>query len=277
MKNNLGIIFPLRDLLEGKTEELFKFDLECIQICCWEPELYSEENAKKVLEILDGRLYVSSIWAGWDGPATWNVISGPSTLGIVPEPYRFERVKQLRKGIDFAHMLGVKNVATHMGFIPESPSYENYRGVVEAIKWVGSYAKQFDINFNFETGQETPVTLMRALTDAGLDNLGVNLDPANLIIYGRGNPVDAVGIFGDKIKGVHIKDGVYASGDYYRNGRETKVGEGMVNFPVFIHKLIGSGYTGDLYIEREITGPQQTADINDTIIYIKKLLEDECK
>ena len=161
-----------------------------------------------------------------------------------------------------------------MGFIPEQPCYEGYRGLVEAVKWVGTYAKSKGVWFNFETGQETPTTLMRTIADTGLDNLGVNLDPANLIMYGRANPVDAVGIYGDKVRGVHLKDGNYPTGDFSKLGRETKVGEGSVNYPAFINKLVKEqGYTGDLYIEREISGAQQIADIKDTIVYIKELLK----
>lgn len=271
--NNIGIIFGLEELLAGKTEELFSFGLDSIQLRCWFPHNLTKENAEKVKEIVGDKLKITSVWAGWSGPSVWNFIGGPETLGIVPPAYRFQRIQELKKGIDFAQMLGVEDVATHMGFIPEQPVYAEYHGVVEAIKNVGAYAKAKGIHFNFETGQETPVTLMRTMADTGLDNLGVNLDPANLILYGRANPVDAVGIYGDKIRGVHLKDGNYPSGDFSKLGHETKVGEGSVNFPVFIKKLVKEqGYTGDLYIEREISGDQQIKDIRDTIVYIKDLL-----
>ena len=272
--NGIGMIYPLEKILAGNMDDLLSFGLDCVQIMCWNMNNYTEENAEKVKKALDGKLRISSVWAGWTSPAIWNFVSGPETLGIVPETYRFQRMQELRKGMDFASWLGVKDVATHMGFIPECPSYQGYWGVVEAVKWVGQYAKSKGIWFNFETGQETPTTLMRTIQDTGLDNLGVNLDPANLIMYGKGNPVDAVGIYGDKIRGVHLKDGNYPSGDFNRLGHETKVGEGSVNYPVFINKLVKEqGYTGDLYIEREISGEQQIKDIKDTIVYIKELLK----
>ena len=127
---------------------------------------------------------------------------------------------------------------------------------------------------NFETGQETPTTLMRLFQDVGADNLGVNLDPANLIMYGRGNPVDAIDIYGDKIRGVHVKDGDYPKDDYHNLGKERVVGEGSVNYPVYLPKLLKSGYKGDLYIEREISGEQQLVDITKTVTYIKKIMEE---
>ncbi|MBR6719593.1 MAG: sugar phosphate isomerase/epimerase [Clostridia bacterium] len=273
--NKIGIIFALEDILNEKTDELFAFGLETVQLRCWHPENLTMENAEKVKTILaKGNLVATSVWGGWSGPSIWDFVSGPKTLGLVPEDYRFQRMQELRRAVDFTVAIGAKDMATHMGFIPEQPCYEGYRGLVEAVKWVGTYAKSKGVWFNFETGQETPTTLMRTIADTGLDNLGVNLDPANLIMYGRANPVDAVGIYGDKVRGVHLKDGNYPTGDFSKLGRETKVGEGSVNYPAFINKLVKEqGYTGDLYIEREISGAQQIADIKDTIVYIKELLK----
>ncbi len=110
-------------------------------------------------------------------------------------------------GADFAEMIGAPNMATHVGFIPENPSTAEYRGVFGAVKQIAEYCKSKNIHFNFETGQETPVTLMRMITDLENDFVGINLDPANLIMYGKGNPIDAVGIFGSRVRGVHVKDG----------------------------------------------------------------------
>ena len=113
---------------------------------------------------------------------------------------------------------------------------------------------------------------MRLIKDTGCDNVGINLDPANLILYGKGNPVDSVDIFGEYIRGVHVKDADYTT-DYYHLGNERVVGEGSVNFPVFFSKLLKKGYTGDFIIEREISGEQQTIDIKRTIKYLKELME----
>ena len=114
---------------------------------------------------------------------------------------------------------------------------------------------------------------MRTIHDIGYENMGVNLDPANLIMYGKGNPVDALDIFGDRIRGVHIKDGDYPTPPFRALGKERVVGEGTVNYPVFLPKLLKNGYKGDLYIEREISGEQQLADIRKTISYINALME----
>jgi len=271
--NSIGVTYQLTDLLEEGAEKLFKLGIECVQIQCFKPELLTKDNAEKIKEMLSGKVRISSFWAGWSGPTVWDSIDGPQTLGLVPPAYRFQRMQELIKGADFTSWLGVKDMATHVGFIPEHPSFPEYRGVVQAVKYVANYCKTKGIHFNFETGQETPVTLMRIITDVGDDNLGINLDPANLILYGRGNPVDALDIFKGYIRGVHVKDGDYPT-DYYKLGQERVVGEGTVNFPVFLPKLLRQGYIGDLYIEREIGGDQQIKDIIETVKYIKNIIKE---
>ena len=98
------------------------------------------------------------------------------------------------------------------------------------------------------------------MQDIGFDNVGINLDPANLIMYGKANPVDSLDVFGKYVRGVHGKDGLYPT-DGRELGDEVALGEGKVNFPVFLKKLHELGYDGDITIEREITGEQQKKDI----------------
>jgi L-ribulose-5-phosphate 3-epimerase len=273
--NKIGVIYKLSTLLKEGVSPLADLGVNCVQLQCWQPELLTEANAKEAKRLLDGKIALSSFWAGWSGPAVWNSVDGPLTLGIVPQAYRFQRMQELKKAAEFASWLGVNDMATHLGFIPEQPSYPDYRGVVRAVKWVADCCKEKGIFFNFETGQETPVTLRRLMNDVGNDNLGINLDPANLILYGRGNPVDALDIFKGYIRGVHVKDGDYST-DFIRLGAERVVGEGSVNFPVFLPKLLRQGYRGDLYIEREISGDQQIADIKKTIVYVKEIISSLC-
>lgn len=274
--NGIGVIHSLQRLLdegEAGVRVLTDAGIECIQLNNWDPSLCTRENADRVLKLLDGKVRISSFWGGWTGPAVWDFVDGPVTLGLVPIAYQAQRIADLKKEADFVHMLGVHDMATHVGFVPEQPTYPGYRELVCAVRTVAAYCKKLELSFNFETGQETPVTLMRLFSDVGADNLGINLDPANLILYGRGNPVDALDIYGDKIRGIHVKDGDYPKGDFHKLGTERVVGEGSVNFPVFLPKLLKNGYRGDLYIEREITGEQQLMDIQKTVVYIKDLMQ----
>lgn len=271
LKNKIGMAFGLKRLLDEGPGVLFDLGMECVQLQSFDATLFTKENAEKVKELLGDKIEVSSIWAGWSGPSVWDFKEGPVTLGLVPEAYRFIRMKEIMQGVDFAEWLGVENVATHVGFIPESPYTPEYMGLVAAVKKLVEYCENKKIYFNFETGQETPITLMRAITDLNSDYVGINFDPANLIAYGKGNPIDAIDIFKDRIRGIHVKDADYPT-KFYELGAERVVGEGTVNYPVFLPKLIKQGYKGDLYIEREIEGDQQIIDIKKTIVYVKDLI-----
>ena len=277
--NSIGLIQNLKSFFEPNGDEIIDMmvdaGIETLQVLINDTscDLLTAQNAESLLKKTEGKLKITSVWGGWHtGGAVWNFVEGPSTLGIVPEELRKARLAELKLDADFANLLGVKDMANHVGFIPEQPCYPEYRGVVDAISEIADYCAKYGISFNFETGQETPVTLMRTIKDTGRTNLGVNLDPANLIVYGRANPIDAIDIYGDKIKGVHIKDGLYPKEDYYKLGKQVPVGEGAVNFPIFLPKLIKSGYKGDLYIEHEMSNRDRAEDIKKTVKYIRSLI-----
>lgn len=257
---DIGVIISLESLLKNGTEEIEVLGLNSCQVNAWDIDLLTEDNAKRVREIVGDKINISSLWVGWPGPKVWDFIHGPLTLGLVPAEFRYARMEALKKGARFAKMLDITDITTHVGFIPENPSTTEYRETVIAIREVASYCKNLGIYFNFETGQETPITLIRTIEDTGLDNLGINLDPANLLLYGKANPVDAVDIYKNLIRGVHVKDGKYPT-DGRHLGEETAMGEGMVNFPLLLDRLIKYNYQGALTIEREITGPKQKEDI----------------
>lgn len=248
------------DILKRMTE-LRDMELQSCQINVWDTSLYTKEIADEVNEASRKTgIRVSTLWAGWSGPAVWNFIHGPQTLGLVPAAYRGIRLQDLLAAIPFAKWIGVKNIATHAGFMPENPSDPDYVGTIGTLQYLCNKMKEEDIYFLFETGQETPVTLLRAIEDIGTGNVGINLDTANLILYGKGNPVDGLRVFGKYVRDLHIKDGLFPTNGR-QLGHETAVGEGMANFPEVFRLLKEVNYAGPYTIEREISGPQQSADI----------------
>ncbi|HML47651.1 MAG TPA: TIM barrel protein, partial [Clostridia bacterium] len=162
----------------------------------------------------------------------------------------------------------IRQVATHAGFLPENPQDPEYPGMIEALREVAQDYASRGQYLLFETGQETPTALVRAIGDIGTGNLGVNLDPANLLMYGKANPVDALDLLGPYVMDVHAKDGEYPT-DGHSLGVEKALGEGRVNFPALVARLKAFGYDGALTIEREIHGDQQIEDI----LRGKKILE----
>lgn len=257
----LGVIVGLREKPEEAIEKVRRLDLPTCQVSCWNPALITEEVGQRLKSAAGANdVEISTIWAGLPGPAVWNFIEGPTTIGLVPPQYRADRVEALKAAAAFARSIDVPSITTHVGFIPENPSDPLYHEVVEALKEVADACQNEGREFWFETGQETPITLLRTIEDIGASNLGINLDPANLLMYGKANPVDALDVFGQYVKGVHAKDGEYPTNGR-ELGREKPLGEGRVNFPVLVPRLKSLGFRGCLTIEREISGDQQIKDI----------------
>ncbi len=257
--------------IDESFQQLVKYDIHCCQLCNFDPAMYTDEAAAEVVRACkEYDVEVSTLWTGWSGPARWNFTEGPVTLGLVPGAYRYRRVQELKKGADFAAKIGVPQIATHVGYLPESPLDPEFQGIMDAIREVAQYCKDLGLRFLFETGQETPVALMRAMEVVGTGNMGINLDTANPILYGKANPVDMLEMLGDCVYDLHIKDGLWPT-DGWNLGKEVPVGQGKANFPAIIKKLKELGYDGALTIEREISGEEQIRDILEAKAYLEEL------
>ena len=154
--------------LEDKFGQLRKYGFTSCQLISWNPKIWTDENAAVICSLLDTYgITVSAFWCGWEGPSDWNFYEGQLTLGLVPADYRYARVKNLCDGADFAKKLGVTDVVTHMGFIPENPYDPNYPGFCRAVRTVAEHLKADGQYLLFETGQETPVTMLRCFETVG--------------------------------------------------------------------------------------------------------------
>ena len=263
MNNNIGVLIHYRKSTDIALEFQKAKDMEITscQLCIWDETLFTPEVADTVKAALASTDFkVTAVWGGWGGPCEWNFSYGPSTIGLVPAAYRESRLNALKKASDFAEMIGVDRVITHVGFIPENPDHPDFAGVVGALRKLCGYMKAKGQYFLFETGQETPVTMLRTIQAIGTDNLGVNFDTANLILYGKANTLDALDTIGTYVMETHIKDGHYPT-DGMSLGKEVAAGDGKANLPAVIKKLGELGYKGTYTIEREISGDQQVADI----------------
>ena len=178
----------------------------------------------------------------------------------MPPAYRGMREQELLLGSAFAEKIHVSQIATHVGFLPENYYDPDFRGTVAVLRRICKIMAERGQTFLFETGQETPVTVLRAIEEIGLENVGINFDTANLILYGKGNAADAVLVFGKYIRDTHIKDGFYPTNGT-ELGKEAPAGEGLADLPLVLKRLKEAGYTGPFTIEREISGEKQIADI----------------
>ncbi len=229
-------------------------------------------DAPRLCQALDRhKIEATSLVVGGPGREVWDFYDGPVTIGLVPRETRAARIAHLKKASDFAKQCGISAVQTHCGFIPENPNDPLYKETIAAMREIAGYCKHNGQSFRYETGQETPITLVRAIGDVGLDNQGVNFDLANLILYGKANPVDAIEILGPYVQGIHAKDGLWPTNPR-QLGEEVPIGKGKVDFPRIIARLKALKYGGAVTIEREISGPQQVEDVRAAKAYLESLI-----
>lgn len=272
----VGLFVDITEDFEGKLRHAKALGFDFGQLAVWDMDFYTDENLealKKLLCELD--FTVTDLWCGWSGPVEWKYPQSHATLGLVPKEYRAQRLEDLKKGGRFAFDLGVKNIITHTGYIPDSPFAEAHVGVIEALKELCSELKERGQTFAFETGEELPLTLSIMMGEIGLDNVGVNFDPANFISTGRAiNPSDAMELLGSRVTGVHAKDAVPArSGEF--GGKQTQIGEGKVDFKRLLSQLKDFGYEGDIVIEHEMySRPDRDRDIKESKAYLENIISE---
>ena len=221
--------------------------------------------------LVEFNIEATAMLAAVPGPAVYNFYDGPLTIGLIPASTRRLRIDALKITADMAAECGIPAVHTHCGFLPENPNELTYKDVVAAVREVAVHCEEKDRLFYCETGQETPVTLLRMIEDVGMKNVFVNLDVANLILYGKGNPVDAMDVLGARIRGMHAKDGLFPT-DPRSLGKEVPIGQGKVQFRRVIERLRDLGYQGAMTIEREIHGEKQTQDILESKVFLENLI-----
>ena len=231
----LGLIVAVGNDPDAAMAKLRDLGLPTAQIYVDEFHPGLEGRLTKALDA--NHIEATSVVVGGPGKEVWDFYGGPLTIGVVPRETRAARVAHIKKASDFAKLCGI-------------PADQNLR---------------------YETGQETPITLVRTIQDVGTDNQGVNFDVANLILYGKANPVDAIELLGPYVQGIHAKDGRWPT-DPKRLGEEVPIGKGKVDFPRITSRLKEMDYRGAITIEREISGPQQMEDVRAAKTYLEGLI-----
>jgi L-ribulose-5-phosphate 3-epimerase len=269
----VGILINLDCNITEKIEKMVNMGFSSGQISVWDMKLYTAETADKIKEVcrrLD--FTITALWCGWSGPKVWGYPQMYTTLGLVPSYMREKRMNELLLGAEFARMLGLKDIITHVGYLPDNPMDRTHIEVVQVLTYICNILKQYGQSFLFETGEELPLTLVQVINEIGTGNVGVNFDPANLLINARANPCDALDLLAPYVMGVHAKDAVYPVGTNPK-GKEVAIGEGKANFPEIIKKLKAAGYDGDLTIEREIReSEQRQKDILSGKVYLESII-----
>lgn len=241
----------------------------------YKPEEYLDSDADIIrCAAEECGIEISAVFAGFrDSYTKWNIYSDYKDAGINSEEWGEGRVEYLKSVAAFVRKLGITDMLIHAGFVSNNPFSEEYLRMVDILTPLARYVGDLGVNIILETGGESPITLVRLIEDTGCDNLFVNLDTANLIMYGYGNPRDAVHTFGKRIRSVHIKDGVPPT-DTKVLGAECNFGEGYVDFPYVLRSLKDIGYTGPYIIEREINDGLADTEIARTKDELTRMLSE---
>jgi sugar phosphate isomerase/epimerase len=265
-----GVVLGYNDEIEDNFRWCIENGIETCQLHLG-LEDYTDETLRQIQSLCGSTgMEVSALIGAATGPAVYDFYSGPLTIGILAPGWQGQRVKELAESARFAAKLGVKRVCGHLGFIPEHPHDPAYSAMLVAARWLAGVYTAAGVGLDFETGQETPITLLRAIEDIGSPIIGVNFDPANLLMYGKANPLDALDILRPYVRGFHAKDGDYPPTPRAL-GPEKPLGEGRVGFPALLKKLRETGFQGPLTIEREISGDRQKEDVKQANAVLKEL------
>ena len=191
------------------------------------------------------------------------------TGGVVPDATWETNLTNITAAAGIASGLGLRLVSFHAGFLPHDPADPDYEKLRDRMVQLAGIFDRLGIHLVLETGQETAATLREFLDGLGCANVGVNFDPANMILYGKGDPIDAMRTLGPWIRQVHLKDANAATvpGNW---GEEVPAGSGEVDWTAFFSTLDELGFAGDICIERE-AGTQRVADIRTAKLMVESL------
>jgi len=198
---------------------------------------------------------VTCVFAGFEGESYADIPTVSRTVGLVPPATRRERTAELKEIADFARLLGVKAVGVHIGFVPHDRDSEEYMDVIRVTREVCDHLASNGQALHLETGQEPADVLLGFLQEVDRDNLFINFDPANMILYGCGEPIPALRTLGRYVRSIHCKDATWSDQPGKTWGAEVPLGQGDVDFEAYLRTLAEIGYDGPLTIEREI--PQE--------------------
>jgi sugar phosphate isomerase/epimerase len=201
---------------------------------------------------------VVTVVAAYLGENYGDIPTVQRTVGFIPPDFREERERRTYAVSDFAAALGVRGIACHIGFVPDDAGEPDYIAVRDMVRRVCDHAARHGQTFALETGQEPAHVLLGFLKDVDRSNLGINFDPANMILYGTGDPVEALDVLGPHVLSVHCKDGDWPAKDAPGSlGVERPLGNGSVGIPRFLEKLKAIGFRGPLNIEREAENQEE--------------------
>jgi sugar phosphate isomerase/epimerase len=269
----IGLMFWAQPDARATLEHVKNFGLRAGQLGF--PGNYSLKGAAEVWDdaLRKARFSPVTVVCSYNGEDYADIPTVQRTVGLVPPSTRAERIARTKAVADVGKDLGIDSVACHIGFVPEDADDPLYGEIRDVTRNICEHCAKNGQNFTLETGQEPAHVLLRFIEDVGQPNLKINFDPANMILYGTGDPIEALGVLAKHVVSVHCKDGDWPPRDQPSAlGIERPLGEGSVGMDRFIHKLKEVGYRGVLSIEREEPDQERrNADIRKAVKLLRGL------
>ena len=270
----IGVFASIDAGLGVKLEVVQELGIPTIQLHAPQKATRTPEKAEQFLARLSEMgIVITAVFGGFEGESYADIPTVARTVGLAPPETRAARTQEMNEIADFARLLGVDVVALHVGFVPHDPSDPLYQGVLQVTREVCDHCKSNGQRLHLETGQEPADTLLQFIGDVDRDNLFINFDPANLILYGLGEPIESLKKVGKLVRSVHCKDAKWAAKPGEEWGAEVPFGTGDVGAENFLRTLKELGYDGPLTIEREIPEEpdRQKAEIGGAVQLLKEL------
>lgn len=229
------------------------------------------QAAEKFLKQLDEYgIELTCVFGGFDGESYADIPTVEKTIGLVPPATRAARLVEMKEISDFSRLLGCGAIGLHLGVVPHDTQSREYADVIEVTRQICDHALYNEQNVHLETGQESADALVQFIGDSQRSNLFINFDPANMILYGMGEPIPALKKVGSYVRSVHCKDATWSDQPGITWGAEVPLGKGQVDMRAYLSTLKEIGYMGPLTIEREI--PQDRDRQKEEIRHATELL-----
>lgn len=269
----IGVFASIDAGLGVKLEVARELGVPTIQLHAPAPASRTPQRAREFLDRLqEAGIKLTAVFGGFEGESYADIPTVVRTVGLVPRETRAARTREMLEISDFAKLLGCNVIALHIGFVPHDASDPLYQEVVDVTRQVCDHAQKNGQALHLETGQEPADTLLKFIGDVARPNLFINFDPANMILYGSGEPIEALEKLGKYVRSIHCKDGTWAARPGQEWGAEVPLGKGDVGMENYLRTLQKIGYFGPLTIEREI--PQEPERQKAEIGHAVRLLEE---
>lgn len=271
--NPIGVFASVDAGLGVSWDVIQQVGVPTIQLHTPHQQSRTEATASRLRDQLSSlNVTLTAVFGGFDGESYADIPTVGRTIGLVPPATRQARLQEMIEISDFTKLMGCDAVGLHIGVVPHDRSDANRQDVVAITRQLCQHCQNNGQYLHLETGQETAEDLIAFIEDVAVDNLRINFDPANMILYGMGQPLDALRQLAKYVRSVHCKDATWSDQPGITWGQEVALGEGAVDIKAYLQTLAEIGYQGPLTIEREIPqDPQrQLREISNAVELLRK-------